>query len=151
MLNGQNHRGSTYHVGRAVIDRIEGEKEVTEFFFPRDLDHFCLGCYRCIGDAAAVARKLSDPRPPAVGLRTRFMFRMMAMLPKKAGTTPPWRRPTGRSGAGWTAKSPGPENDPLGGGPPGSSPGGFCFPGVFFKLFFKKLLTFPLVEAVYKR
>ena len=43
MLNGQNHRGSTYHVGRADIDRIEGEKEVTEFFFPRDLDHFCLG------------------------------------------------------------------------------------------------------------
>ena len=53
MLNGQNHRGSSYHIGRAVIDRIEGEKEVTEFFFPKDLDHFCLGCYRCIEDAAA--------------------------------------------------------------------------------------------------
>ena len=38
---------------RAVIDRIEGNKEVTEFFFPKDLDHFCLGCYRCIEDAAA--------------------------------------------------------------------------------------------------
>ena len=53
MLNGQNHRGSSYHIGHAVIDRIEGEKEVTEFFFPKDLDHFCLGCYRCIEDAAA--------------------------------------------------------------------------------------------------
>lgn len=53
MLNGQNHRGSSYHIGRAVIDRIEGNKEVTEFFFPKDLDHFCLGCYRCIEDAAA--------------------------------------------------------------------------------------------------
>ena len=53
MLNGQNHRGSTYHIGRSIIDRIEGEKEVTEFFFPRDLDHFCLGCYRCIEDRAA--------------------------------------------------------------------------------------------------
>ena len=53
MLNGQNHRGSSYHIGRAVIDRIEGEKEVTEFFFPKDLDHFCLGCYRCIEDADA--------------------------------------------------------------------------------------------------
>ncbi len=53
MLNGQNHRGSSYHIGRAVIDGIEGEKEVTEFFFPKDLDHFCLGCYRCIEDAAA--------------------------------------------------------------------------------------------------
>ena len=53
MLNGQNHKGSSYHVGRAVIDKIEGEKEVTEFFFPKDLPHFCLGCYRCIEDATA--------------------------------------------------------------------------------------------------
>ena len=57
MLNGQNHRGSSYHIGRAVIDRIEGEKEVTEFFFPKDLDHFCLGCYRCIEDAAAMRKR----------------------------------------------------------------------------------------------
>ena len=53
MLNGQNHKGSSYHVGRAVIDKIEGEKEVTEFFFPKDLPHLCLGCYRCIEDATA--------------------------------------------------------------------------------------------------
>ena len=53
MLNGQNHKGSSYHMGRSIIDKIEGEKEVREFFFPRDLDHFCLGCYRCIEDAAA--------------------------------------------------------------------------------------------------
>ena len=53
MLNGQNHKGSSYHIGRAVIDKIEGEKEVTEFFFPKDLPHFCLGCYRCIEDATA--------------------------------------------------------------------------------------------------
>ena len=53
MLNGQNHRGSSYHMGRAIIDRIEGEKEVTEFFFPKDLPHFCLGCYRCIEDVTA--------------------------------------------------------------------------------------------------
>lgn len=53
MLNGQNHKGSSYHIGRAVIDRIEGEKEVEEFFFPKDLPHFCLGCYRCIEDVTA--------------------------------------------------------------------------------------------------
>ncbi len=53
MLNGQNHRGSSYHIGRSIIDKIQGDKEVREFFFPRDLDHFCLGCYRCIEDAAA--------------------------------------------------------------------------------------------------
>lgn len=50
MVNGQNHRGSTYHVGKLLIDGIATEKEVKEFFLPRDLDHFCLGCYTCIED-----------------------------------------------------------------------------------------------------
>ena len=50
MLNGQNHKGSTYHVGKLLIDGIAAEKQVTEFFLPRDLNHFCLGCYSCIED-----------------------------------------------------------------------------------------------------
>ena len=31
-----------------VADKISAEKEITEFFLPRDLNHFCLGCYKCI-------------------------------------------------------------------------------------------------------
>lgn len=50
MINGQNHRGSSYHIGRILIDGITGDKAVTEFFLPRDLNHFCLGCYTCIED-----------------------------------------------------------------------------------------------------
>lgn len=53
MLNGQNHKGSTYHIGRQIIDKISGSNEVVEFFFPKDLNHFCLGCYKCIEDASA--------------------------------------------------------------------------------------------------
>lgn len=53
MLNGQNHKGSTYHIGRRIIDKISGENNVTEFFFPRDFNHFCVGCYKCIEDASA--------------------------------------------------------------------------------------------------
>ena len=53
MLNGQNHKGSTYHIGRMIADRIEGDNEIAEFFFPRDLNHFCAGCYRCIENTAA--------------------------------------------------------------------------------------------------
>ena len=53
MLNGQNHKGSTYHIGRMIIDKISGENEITEFFFPKDLNHFCAGCYKCIEDEAA--------------------------------------------------------------------------------------------------
>ena len=50
MLNGQNHKGSTYHIGRQIADKIDGNNEIREFFFPRDLNHFCSGCYRCIED-----------------------------------------------------------------------------------------------------
>lgn len=53
MINGQNHKGSTYHIGRMIIDKITGENDVKEFFLPRDLDHFCLGCYKCIEDDTA--------------------------------------------------------------------------------------------------
>jgi multimeric flavodoxin WrbA len=53
MLNGQNHKGSTYHIGRQIIDKIDGKNEVTEFFFPKDLNHFCVGCYKCIEDTTA--------------------------------------------------------------------------------------------------
>ncbi len=50
MLNGQNHKGSTYHIGRIIADQIEGQNEITEFYFPKDLNHFCVGCYQCIED-----------------------------------------------------------------------------------------------------
>lgn len=53
MLNGQNHKGSTYHIGRMIADKIPGNNEIREFFFPRDLNHFCVGCYKCIEDEKA--------------------------------------------------------------------------------------------------
>lgn len=53
LLNGQNHKGSTYHIGRMIADKIDGENEIREFFFPKDLDHFCAGCYQCIEDITA--------------------------------------------------------------------------------------------------
>lgn len=53
MINGQNHKGSSYNIGRMIADKMEGENKVTEFFFPRDLNHYCLGCYQCIEDASA--------------------------------------------------------------------------------------------------
>ena len=53
MLNGQNHKGSTYHIGRMIVDKIPGNNEIREFFFPRDLNHFWVGCYKCIEDEKA--------------------------------------------------------------------------------------------------
>ena len=48
LIHGQNHKGSSYHIGRMIADKIDVKKEITEFFLPGDLNHFCLGCYQCI-------------------------------------------------------------------------------------------------------
>lgn len=50
VINGQNHKGSTWHIGNMLAEKISGEKEITEFFLPRDLNRFCLGCYSCMKD-----------------------------------------------------------------------------------------------------
>ena len=40
-----NHRGSTYHIGKMLAEKLGGE--VTEFFLPRDFGAFCVGCTTC--------------------------------------------------------------------------------------------------------
>ena len=50
MINGQNHKGSSYNIGRMIADKIGNEEDIVEFFLPKDLNHFCLGCYACIED-----------------------------------------------------------------------------------------------------
>lgn len=50
IINGQNHKGSTYNIGLSLAQKLADDDEITEFFLPRDLNHFCLGCYSCIKD-----------------------------------------------------------------------------------------------------
>ena len=50
IIHGQNHKGSSYHIGRILAEKLAAEQEITEFFLPKDLNHFCLGCYSCIAD-----------------------------------------------------------------------------------------------------
>lgn len=45
IINGQNHKGSTYHIGKMLADKIQGE--ITEFFLPRDFSEYCVGCSQC--------------------------------------------------------------------------------------------------------
>ena len=45
LIHGQNHKGSTYHISRMLAEKINGE--ITEFFLPKDLNDFCLGCTTC--------------------------------------------------------------------------------------------------------
>lgn len=50
IINGQNHKGSTYNIGIGLAEKLADKDEITEFFLPRDLNHFCLGCYSCMKD-----------------------------------------------------------------------------------------------------
>lgn len=50
MVHGQNHKGSSYNIGRQIANKIGREEDIVEVFLPRDLNHFCLGCYACIDD-----------------------------------------------------------------------------------------------------
>lgn len=47
LINGQNHKGSSYHIGRMLAEKFP-KGEIREFFLPKDLEHFCSGCYACI-------------------------------------------------------------------------------------------------------
>lgn len=49
MINGTMRKGSTYHVGKMLIDKIATkEDQVIELFLPKDMPEFCRGCGRCI-------------------------------------------------------------------------------------------------------
>lgn len=50
MINGQNHKGSTYHIGKMLTNKIGGD--VTEFFLPRDFSEYCVGCSQCFSDSS---------------------------------------------------------------------------------------------------
>ena len=50
LIHGQSHRGTTYHMGRILVEKITDIDNIIELFLPRDLNHFCLGCYSCVED-----------------------------------------------------------------------------------------------------
>ena len=49
VINGNARRGSTWHTMDAIIQELGrfGSVETAEFFLPKDMPHFCAGCYAC--------------------------------------------------------------------------------------------------------
>lgn len=48
VIHGQSHKGTTYHITKAVLDGIRDEEsQVYEFFLPKDGPNFCVGCANC--------------------------------------------------------------------------------------------------------
>lgn len=54
IVNGQNHKGSTYHIARMIADKtaqLVPGTEIDEIWLPRELPEFCCGCAKCVTDS----------------------------------------------------------------------------------------------------
>lgn len=69
-IHGISHKGSTYHMAQLVLQNLKGtgENEVTEFFLPHDLPHFCTGCFSCFLKGEAICPHAAEVAPIAAAL-----------------------------------------------------------------------------------
>lgn len=61
LIHGQNHKGSTYHLGSMLAEQLDGT--VTEFFLPRDFGEFCVGCTNCFGKSEMLCPHYEKLKP----------------------------------------------------------------------------------------
>lgn len=61
VINGQEHKGSTYNMGRLLAEKLSGD--VTEFFLPRDFGEFCCGCTNCFSKSESLCPHYEKLRP----------------------------------------------------------------------------------------
>lgn len=47
VITGTEIKGCTYHIKEAFLEPLRQGNEITEFYLPRDLPHFCRGCKNC--------------------------------------------------------------------------------------------------------
>lgn len=48
VVHGQCHKGSTYHITKAILDKLKDDDSIiNEFFLPKDGPDFCIGCSSC--------------------------------------------------------------------------------------------------------
>ena len=52
VIHGQSHKGSTYNITKQIIDKIsDTNKEIYEYFMPKDTPNYCVGCYNCFNES----------------------------------------------------------------------------------------------------
>ncbi|MEY8356865.1 flavodoxin family protein [Lachnospiraceae bacterium 54-53] len=47
VINGTEQKGCTYHIKESFLKELRSGNEITEFYLPKDLPHFCTGCKIC--------------------------------------------------------------------------------------------------------
>ncbi|MGI6084309.1 MAG: flavodoxin family protein [Acetivibrionales bacterium] len=47
VINGTEVKGCTYHIKELFLEILRDGNEITEFYLPKDLPHFCRGCKVC--------------------------------------------------------------------------------------------------------
>jgi multimeric flavodoxin WrbA len=65
IINGNERHGSTWHSMDAVRQALGryGEVEATEFFLPKDMPHFCHGCFSCFYNGEHTCPHASSVQP----------------------------------------------------------------------------------------
>lgn len=65
VINGNLRHGSTWHCADAVIGEIRKleDAELAEFFLPKDMPHFCLGCFSCITRGESTCPHATSVKP----------------------------------------------------------------------------------------
>lgn len=47
VINGTEVKGCTYHIKEIFLSVLKKENEIIEFYLPKDMPHFCIGCKTC--------------------------------------------------------------------------------------------------------
>ena len=70
LINGNTRHGSTWHCADVLLSELSKlcETEVTEFMLPRDMPHFCLGCFSCFQNGEESCPHASSVQPIAGAL-----------------------------------------------------------------------------------
>lgn len=65
VINGNMRHGSTWHCMDTILQELaKNDKiEVIEFFLPRDLPHFCNGCFSCIYNGEDTCQHIAYLKP----------------------------------------------------------------------------------------
>ena len=56
VINGTEKRGVTYRLKEIFLEQFRSSAEITEFYLPRDLPGFCIGCTQCFRDNAGACK-----------------------------------------------------------------------------------------------